>query len=157
MHLILVLTYLTGSWIVVAYRLFLAGSILAFGRAADNGRIQQIFVLEFAVFSFGSILCTFAPSLEIMVTSRTLQGGGASMIAAVSPLIITRFMPKTKRSLRMGVIATTGGIALTFGPPLGGLLTSYLSWNWVFLTNLPIEILAIIHGMTASDAVFPIS
>ncbi|HJJ35800.1 MAG TPA: MFS transporter, partial [Methanocorpusculum sp.] len=132
-----------GSWIVMAYGLFLAGFILAFGRVADNGRIRQIFMLGFAIFALGSLLCVLSPSLEIMIAARAVQGVGASMIAAVAPLIITRFLPETKRGLGMGVIATTGGVALVCGPTIGGLITSYISWHWIFIINIPITIFAI--------------
>lgn len=133
----------TGSWIAMTYGLFLAGFILAFGRIADNGKIQKIFILGFTIFSLGSLLCAASMNLPVMIAARAVQGIGASMIAAAAPLIITRFLPGSKCGLGMGVIATTGGIALTFGPPLGGLLTEYLSWHWIFLINIPIGIAAI--------------
>lgn len=87
-------------------------------------------------------------NLPFMIFARAVQGVGASMIAAAAPLIITRFLPETKRGLGMGVIATTGGIALTFGPPLGGIITEYLSWHWIFLLNIPIGIAAVICART---------
>ena len=133
-----------GAWIVMAYGLFLAGFILAFGRLAENGRIQKIFILGFAVFSFGSLLCALAPTFAVIVTARAVQGVGAAMIAAVSPLIIVKFLPEHKHGFGMGVIATTGGLALTLGPSLGGIITTLLSWHWVFLINLPLGIIAIV-------------
>ena len=138
----------TGSWVTMIYGLFLAGFILAFGRVADNGRIQKIFILGFTIFSLGSLLCAASMNLPFMIFARAVQGVGASMIAAAAPLIITRFLPETKRGLGMGVIATTGGIALTFGPPLGGIITEYLSWHWIFLLNIPIGIAAVICART---------
>ena len=137
----------TGSWIAMTYGLFLAGFILAFGRIADNGKIQKIFILGFTIFSLGSLLCAASMNLPVMIAARAVQGIGASMIAAAAPLIITRFLPGSKCGLGMGVIATTGGIALTFGPPLGGLLTEYLSWHWIFLINIPIGIAAIFFAL----------
>lgn len=133
-----------SSWVVIAYLLFMAGFILAFGKIADNGKIRGIFSLGFAIFAVGSLICALAPSLECIIAARALQGLGASMIAAAAPLLVTRFLPRNKRGFGMGVIATTGGIALTFGPPLGGFISSYLSWHWIFLINVPIGIAAII-------------
>lgn len=135
-----------GSWVVMAYMLFMAGFILAFGKIADNGKIRIIFSIGFAMFAVGSFLSAVAPEFGIMIAARALQGLGASMIAAAAPLLITRFLPENMRGLGMGVIATTGGVALTFGPPLGGLLTAYLSWHWIFLINVPIGIAAIIFA-----------
>ncbi|MCQ2356787.1 MAG: hypothetical protein MJ014_07270 [Methanocorpusculum sp.] len=63
-------------------------------------------------------------------------------------------MPEGMRELGMGVIATTGGVALTFGPPIGGLLTAYAGWHWIFLINVPIGIAAIIFGRSAIPAPF---
>ena len=89
-----------------------------------------------------------------MIAARALQGLGASMIAAAAPLLVTRFLPEGMRGLGMGVIATTGGVALTFGPPIGGLLTAYAGWHWIFLINVPIGIAAIILGRSAIPAPF---
>ncbi len=133
-----------GSWIVMAYLLIMAGFILAFGRIADNGKIRMVFSIGFGIFALGSFLSAVSPTLGCMIAARGLQGLGASMIAAAAPLLVTRFLPATMRGLGMGVIATTGGVALTFGPPLGGLLTAYLSWHWIFLINVPIAVAAII-------------
>ncbi len=132
-----------GSWIVMAYLLIMAGFMLAFGRVADNGKIREVFSIGFFIFAAGSLLSALAPTLAVMIGARALQGLGASMIAAAAPLLVTRFLPEGKRGLGMGVIATTGGVAFTFGPPLGGLLTAFLSWHWIFLINVPIGIAAI--------------
>ena len=134
----------TGSWIVMMYGLFLAGFILAFGKVADNGRIHKIFMLGFAIFALGSLFCAVSPNFVFMVVSRGIQGLGASMIAATAPLAVTRFLPENRRGFGMGVIATAGGVAFAFGPAVGGLLTAALSWDWIFLINVPIGIAAIL-------------
>ncbi len=121
-----------SSWVVIAYLLFMAGFILAFGKVADNGKIRGVFSIGFGIFAIGSLMCALSPSLEFIVAARALQGLGASMIAAAAALLVTRFLPKERRGFGMGVIATTGGIALTFGPPLGGFISAYLSWHWIF-------------------------
>lgn len=144
-----------SSWIVMAYLVLMAGFILAFGKIADNGRIKQIFAIGFGIFALGSFVCAVSPTLEIMIGARAVQGLGASMIAAAAPLLITRFLPENKRGFGMGVIATTGGIALTLGPPLGGLITAYLSWHWMFLINVPIGIAAIIIAKSAIPSAKP--
>ncbi|MDO5845618.1 MAG: MFS transporter [Methanocorpusculum sp.] len=141
-----------GSWVVMAYMLVMAGFILAFGKVADNGKIRTVFSIGFAIFAIGSFLSAVVPLFGMMVAARALQGLGASMIAAAAPLLITRFLPENMRGLGMGVIATAGGVALTFGPPLGGLLTAYLSWHWIFLINVPIGIAAIIFARSVIPA-----
>ena len=115
-----------SSWVVMAYLLITAGFILAFGKIADQGRIRQVFSVGFGIFAAGSLFCAVSPGLEYMIAARALQGLGASMIAAAAPLLVTRFLPEGMRGLGMGVIATTGGVALTFGPPIGGLITAYV-------------------------------
>ncbi|MDO5843940.1 MAG: MFS transporter [Methanocorpusculum sp.] len=138
-----------SSWVVMAYLVLMAGFILAFGKIADNGRIRQVFAIGFGIFALGSFICAVSPNLTMMIAARAVQGLGASMIAAAAPLLITRFLPENKRGFGMGVIATTGGIALTLGPPLGGFITEYLSWHWIFLINVPIGIAAIIAAKSA--------
>lgn len=145
-----------SSWIVMSYLIIMAGFILTFGKIADNGRIRKIFVAGFSVFALGSLLCAISSSLDIMIAARAVQGLGASMIAASAPLLITRFLPENKRGFGMGVIATAGGIALAMGPPLGGLITAYLSWHWIFLINVPIGIAAVIIAFISIPAGKPV-
>ena len=132
-----------SSWVVMAYLLFLAGFMLAFGKIADNGRIKTIFVIGFALFAASSLVCALSPDMTVMIAARAAEGLGASMIAAAAPLLITRFLPENRRGLGMGVIATAGGIATAFGPALGGFITEFLSWHWIFIINIPIGIAAI--------------
>lgn len=132
-----------SSWVVMAYLLFLAGFMLAFGKIADNGKIQTIFIIGFALFAASSLVCALSPNMAVMIIARACEGLGASMIAADAPLLITRFLPENRRGLGMGVIATAGGIATAFGPALGGFITEFLSWHWIFLINIPIGIAAI--------------
>lgn len=140
------ITISASSWVVMAYLLFLAGCMLAFSKIADNGKIHKIFVIGFALFALSSLFCGLSPNMPSMILSRAAEGLGASMIAATAPLLITRFLPENRRGFGMGVIATSGGIATAFGPALGGFITEFLSWHWIFFINVPIGIAAIIFA-----------
>lgn len=134
----------TGSWVVMIYSLLLAGFLLPFAKIADNARIRQIFLTGFLVFIAGSVLCAASGNMEMMVAGRGIQGIGASMIAGSAPLCIAHLLPMDKQGLGMGVIAAASGVAFAFGPALGGFLTAFLSWHWIFLINIPLGIAAII-------------
>lgn len=137
----------TVSWVAVSYMLMVAGTVLIFGRIASLGHIKKIFIIGFALFTTASVLCGFAPSLGVMITARILQGIGASMLVACTPIICVKHLPKEILGLSFGVITAASAIGFTFGPALGGVITNFLSWNWIFWINIPIGIIAIIYAL----------
>lgn len=137
----------TISWVAVSYMLMVAGTVLIFGRIASLGHIKKIFIIGFAVFTAASVLCGFSPSLGVMIAARILQGLGASMLAACTPIICVKHLPREIVGLSFGVITAASAIGFTFGPALGGIITNYLSWQWIFWINIPIGIIAIIYAL----------
>ncbi len=133
------------SWAVVIYALMIAGTILIFGNIAERGNIKKILILGFATFTIASLICGLSTSLPMLILARFIQGLGAAMIIACAPLICVKFMPPQNLGLSFGVLATASSIGLAAGPALGGFLTHYLSWHWVFFINIPIGIFAIIY------------
>src|SRR5204862_7080043 len=95
------------------------------------------------VFTGGSLLCGIANSVTFLALARALQGtGGAIMFATALALLAQAFAP-TERGTAFGLFGAVTGVAVAIGPVLGGLITSGLSWRWIFFVNLPIGVAAL--------------
>jgi EmrB/QacA subfamily drug resistance transporter len=136
----------TISWVIIIYLLMMAGLLLVFGKIADRGLAKKLFLLGFVIFTLGSAACGIAPSLDILLAARLVQGIGAAMIAAVAPLLCIRYLPAEMLGTALGVIAATASIGFAAGPAIGGILTQHLSWHGIFLVNIPIGILGILFA-----------
>jgi EmrB/QacA subfamily drug resistance transporter len=132
----------TGSgleWIVTAYSLAFGSLLLLGGRLGDLYGRRRIFMTGVAVFSIGSLLGGFANGEEFLLSARVLQGAGAALAAPTAlALIATTFPPGPPRNRALGVYAGMSGAGGAIGLLLGGILTSYVSWRWVFFVNVPI-------------------
>ncbi|NMB77739.1 MAG: MFS transporter [Methanomicrobiales archaeon] len=137
----------TIAWVIITYILMMAGFCLIFGKLADRGLTKKLFLSGFAVFTISSAACGIAPTLEILLAARLIQGLGAAMIAAVAPLLCIRHLPPDMLGTAMGVIAATASLGFAAGPAIGGILTQYLSWHWIFLVNIPIGIIGILFAV----------
>src|SRR4051794_15467995 len=126
------------QWVIDAYALTLAALLLTAGSIADLAGRRIVFAIGIAVFTGGSLLCGLAGSVTFLAVSRALQGtGGAIMFATSLALLAQAFAPR-ERGVAFGVFGAVTGVAVAVGPVLGGLITSSLSWRWVFFVNLPI-------------------
>lgn len=133
----------TIAWVVIVYLLMMAGLLLVFGKLADRGHIRKVFVGGFVIFTAGSAVCGFSPDLLWLLAARIFQGVGAAMIAAAAPMLCVKCLPAKMLGLALSVLAMASSIGFAAGPALGGILTHYLSWHWIFLINIPIGIIAI--------------
>lgn len=136
----------TIAWVIITYLLMMAGLMLVFGKFADRGLAKKIFLAGFGVFTAASLACGLAPTLEILLAARLVQGAGAAMIAAVAPLLCVRHLPAGMLAMALGVLAATSSIGFAVGPAIGGILTQYFSWHWIFLINIPIGIAGILFA-----------
>ena len=136
------------QWIVNAYTLMFGGFLLLGGRAGDLAGRKKVFLVGLVVFTTASLLNGLAPSSEVLIIFRGLQGLGAALIAPAALSIITAtFAEGAERTKAMGVwaaIAVGGGAV---GLVLGGALTEYLSWPWIFFVNVPVGIVAFILSL----------
>src|SRR3954453_11579862 len=134
------------QWVIDAYALSLAALLLTAGSLADIYGRRKVFVIGTALFTLGSLLCGLAPSIEFLAIARAGQGiGGAAMFAASLAILGTTYVGKD-RGVAFGAFGATTGVAVAIGPVLGGILTSGLSWRWIFFVNIPICIVAIAIG-----------
>ncbi len=130
------------SAVTVYYSLLMSCTMLVWGKASDRLGARRLFLAGYAVFTLSSLLCGLAPNLEILVLSRCLQGFGAASLFAIGMTIVALHMPQNILGKAYGLVATSGALGLTFGAPLGGLITGLFNWRGVFLVNVPIGILA---------------
>jgi EmrB/QacA subfamily drug resistance transporter len=129
---------------MTAYLITLAVFIPISGWVADRFGARTVFGSAIGIFTFASLLCAAAPNLSIFTLTRILQGIGGSMMVPVGRLIVLRTTPKDKLAQAIAYISWPGLAALVIGPPIGGFITTYVSWHWIFLLNLPIGIIALI-------------
>ncbi|MFA4859199.1 DHA2 family efflux MFS transporter permease subunit [Methanoregula sp.] len=140
----------TVSWVATIYLLVLAGCVLIFGKLADRIGFKKIFLLGFIIFTLGSFSCAVLPDLlnsfYVLVGSRVFQAIGGAMITAIAPAMITAFIPMSQKGKAMGVVMTAAALGTAIGPTIGGVLTQYLSWHWIFFINVPVGIIALLLG-----------
>ena len=133
--------------IVLIYLLMLSSTMIIFGKLADKYGIKRIFVSGFIVFTASSLLCGLAPSYALLLAARGLQALGGSMLFSTSLALITKFIPADRRGWAFGIFGPVSALGLLIGNPLGGLITGFLDWQWIFFVNIPIGILAIIFAL----------
>jgi EmrB/QacA subfamily drug resistance transporter len=129
---------------MTAYLIALAVFIPISGWVADRFGARTVFASAIGIFTFASLLCAAASNLVTFTSMRILQGIGGSMMVPVGRLIVLRTTPKDKLAQAIAYISWPGLAALVIGPPIGGFITTYFSWHWIFLLNLPIGIVALV-------------
>jgi EmrB/QacA subfamily drug resistance transporter len=131
------------QWVMDAYALALAASLLAAGSLADRFGRRATYLASLALFAAASLACGLAADATMLVVARTVQGvAGAAMFASTMALLNLAYQGRD-RAVAFAVWGAVTGAAAAAGPILGGLLTEHLSWRAVFLVNLPISVIAI--------------
>ena len=131
------------QWVISAYAILFGGALLLGGRLADLLGRRRLFVAGLALFSASSLLCGLAWSEESLIAFRALQGlGGALLAPAALSLLMTTFAEGRERNLALGIYGAASGSGAAAGVLLGGVLTSYLSWSWIFFINVPVGVAA---------------
>jgi EmrB/QacA subfamily drug resistance transporter len=133
-------TSLSLSMAVSVYLLSLAVFIPLSGWMADRFGARTVFAGAIALFTVSSALCGLSQSLGTLIAARALQGVGGSMMMPVGRLIIGRNIPKRDLVMAMSYVTIPGLIGPMIGPLVGGFITTYASWRWIFLINVPIGI-----------------
>jgi EmrB/QacA subfamily drug resistance transporter len=128
------------QWVVTAYVLLTGGFLLLGGRATDVFGRRRVFLAGLALFTFASLASGLAPSSELLIGSRALQGLGAALLTPGALSIITTTYVGTQRATAFAVWGGIGGGGAAAGVVLGGLLTTWLGWRSIFFINLPVGI-----------------
>jgi EmrB/QacA subfamily drug resistance transporter len=132
------------QWVIDIYTLVLASLLLLAGAAGDRWGRRRVFQTGLIVFAVGSLLCSLAPSVEMLIAARFVQAIGGSMLNPVAMSIITQvFTGRVERARAIGIWGGVVGISMALGPIVGGALIEYVGWRSVFWINLPICLLAV--------------
>ena len=134
----------TVTWVGLTYLLVLVASVAAVGRLSDMVGRKLVYTYGFCVFTTGSALCGFAPTLLSLDGFRVVQAIGAAMLQANSAAIIYLVLPRKHLSRGIGLQGAAQAAGLAFGPAVGGLLTSLGGWRLVFYVNVPAGLLGIV-------------
>lgn len=135
------------EWVVTSFLIAIAATILIFGRLGDIKGKTKVFKFGVVVFTSGSFLCGLTHSLPLLVTARVIQAIGAAATMATNQGIITQVFPKHERGRALGLVGTFVALGSMSGPPIGGIIVSAVSWEYIFLINVPIGIIVFIMAM----------
>lgn len=140
----------TVSWVATSYLLVMVGCVLVFGKVADTLGYKRIFLSGFAIFTLGSFFCGFLPEyiagFPSLIGARMFQAVGAAMLMSVAAAMISTFVAPEQKGKAMSIIMMLAALGTALGPTIGGVLTQYLSWHWIFFINIPVGIVAILLG-----------
>ena len=135
------------QWVVDAYALTLAATMLNAGSLGDLLGRKRVFLVAIALFTIASTLCGAAQSPAWLIIARGAQGIGGAGMFAVSLAIITQEFHGRERGTAFGIWGATVGMAVAIGPLVGGALTTYVGWRWIFFVNIPIGIACVAGGL----------
>jgi EmrB/QacA subfamily drug resistance transporter len=144
---------LTLKLAITSYLLSLAVFIPASGWTADRFGARIVFAVAVAVFMAGSIGCAISSSVPDFVFARILQGMGGAMMTPVGRLVLLRSIDKSALVNAMAWVTVPALVGPVIGPPLGGFITTYFSWHWIFLINIPIGLLGIFLALKYIDPI----
>ncbi len=136
-----------SSWVVFVYVVALAALLLPMGKMAKNNRIKKFMIIGTVLFGISSVMCGLSTSFLMLVLFRLMQGVAAAMMSCVLPCMIVHMLPVDRKGLGLSVMGASSGVALILGPSLGGFITSYMGWNWIFFINVPICLAIILLTM----------
>ncbi|NKY25094.1 MFS transporter [Nocardia gamkensis] len=131
------------QWVLDAYAIGLAVFLLTSGSLADILGRRRVFMIGLAVFTVASLGCGLAPNVTLLIIARLLQGLAGATLFAIGPALIGHEYQGNDRGKAFGIFGGVAGLAIAFGPMIGGSITDSMSWRAIFLLNVPIGILAL--------------
>jgi EmrB/QacA subfamily drug resistance transporter len=144
---------LTLKLAITSYLLSLAVFIPASGWTADRFGARMVFAIAVGVFMLGSIGCALSSSVNDFVIARIVQGMGGAMMTPVGRLVLLRSIDKSALVNAMAWVTVPALVGPVIGPPLGGFITTFFSWHWIFLINIPIGLLGIFMALKYIDPI----
>lgn len=140
-------SFAVAQWVALGYLLTQTTLILGIGRLGDMIGKKSIFSAGFAVFTLGSALAAFSPTIGFLIGARIFQALGAAMIFALGFAIITEAFPPAERGKALGITSTLASVGIMAGPIIGGFILELASWHWLFLVNIPLGIAGTVTAM----------
>ncbi len=134
-------------WIVNSYQISIVVSLLILSGLGDFLGYRRVYLSGVALFTLASIGCAIAPSLDILILSRVVQGLGASAIMSINASIIRLIYPRRMLGRGLGINSTVVSVSSVVGPTIAAVILAMGSWHWLFLVNVPIGILALVLGL----------
>ncbi|MDH6676430.1 EmrB/QacA subfamily drug resistance transporter [Rhodococcus sp. LBL1] len=131
-------------WVTSAYLLAYAVPLLVTGRLGDRFGPKNLYLVGLVVFTLASLWCGLSGGIEMLIVARVFQGLGAAMMTPQTMAVITRIFPPDKRGTAMGLWGSVAGVATLVGPILGGVLVDNLGWQWIFIVNVPVGVVAFV-------------
>jgi EmrB/QacA subfamily drug resistance transporter len=131
------------QWVANSYLLTLSSLILVSGSLADIYGERRVFTLGVAGFGVSSLLCALAPTVELLVVARALQGVSGALLTPASLAIIVAVFPESERGAAIGSWTAWAGIGYLAGPLIGGQIVDSVSWRWVFGLNVPLVLITL--------------
>ena len=142
------------QWVITAYMAAAATGLLLIESLINVFGLKNLFLIGVALFTTASAFCGVAQDLTQMIISRCAQGFGEAFIVATAQTIVFSIFPPEKKGIAMGIYGTGVSFAPAIGPTLGGYLTEYFNWRWVFYVNLPVGLLVVPLGMLIIPKIF---
>ena len=133
--------------VATSYLIVIAGTVLIFGRLGDMLGKSKMFKFGLGLFTFGSLLCGITSSFPILIIARIVQAIGAAGTMANNQGIITEIFPPNERGKALGLLGTSVALGSLVGPGLGGLIVGASSWEFIFLINVPIGLVASFYAL----------
>jgi EmrB/QacA subfamily drug resistance transporter len=127
--------------VIISYALTMAMLIPASGWLADRFGTRHVFLAALILFSIGSVLCAYSPTLRYLAMSRVIQGVGGAMLLPVGRLAVLRAFPREQFLHAISLVTIPGLVGPMVGPTLGGWLVQFASWHWIFLINIPVGLI----------------
>ena len=135
------------QWTANAYLLTLSSLLLIGGSLGDVIGERRVFVAGVAGFGVTSVLCALAPTIELLVVARALQGVSGALLTPAALAVIVRTFPESERGQAVGAWTAWGGIGTVLGPLIGGQLVDTASWRWIFAINIPVVLITLVLVM----------
>src|SRR5262245_37893604 len=129
------------EWTVNAYTLSFAVFLLTGAALGDRFGRRRLFAIGLAIFTAASAAAAMAPDIGTLVTARAIQGVGGAIAMPLTLTLLASVVPAAKRGIAFGVWSATGGLGVALGPVIGGAITEYSSWQWIFWVNVPIGLI----------------
>ena len=126
------------QWTVNAYTLTFAVLLLTGAALGDRFGRRRMFAIGLGIFTAASALAALAPSVEVLVVARAIQGVGGAIVTPLTLTLLSNAVPKEKRGVALGAWSGIAGLAVALGPVVGGAVVSGISWQWIFWLNVPI-------------------